>query len=493
MNFQFKNSKAGLSALLFVSFALGAAHPASATICYTSGKVYMQQKVYDKAAYFLECARKAEPDNVDALSLLAIARSEQHQYISAGAAFQLALDLAKKKNDLKKVQSIEQNRLSVSARLFNAGVKALAGTQGAEPPTEASLPAYTSPPDPQSAVTDTTVFQAFTGASRLEEAAYDFVLASYVDASSIETYQNLTYVLTGLGRTDDAILAAKTGLKVKPDDQRLHNNLRAAVMGKALKLYNDGKYAEAIVEFHHAQEQDPDPKAAAGYQLYIAQARLKRAEAQTKGSAEQKAAYDSAAVEFAAVQEMPAASDSIKENAMYNAMVIYANQENYPKAIAIFEKASPIYSNSREIWSLGGQIKFQKGDYPGAETALRHAVELDPEDPANHQFLFLTLNKLGKQGDAKTKESINEYTIYKALTQGSKKNAKVWVDSADNRLGASNQLKTVVKAEGYPDEVYTYSEEGKNFETFFFWTKGKTFTFLDGVMFSSGPVPPKKS
>jgi len=67
------------------------------------------------------------------------------------------------------------------------------------------------------------------------------------------------------------------------------------------------------------------------------------------------------------------------------------------------------------------------------------------------------------------------------------------VDSADNRLGASNQLKTVVKAEGYPDEVYTYSEESKSFETWFFWTKGKTFTFLDGQIFSKGPVPLKKS
>ena len=50
MNFLFKNSKAGLTVALLVSFALTATQPASATICYTSGKVYMQQKVYDKAA-----------------------------------------------------------------------------------------------------------------------------------------------------------------------------------------------------------------------------------------------------------------------------------------------------------------------------------------------------------------------------------------------------------------------------------------------------------
>src|SRR6185295_2829994 len=122
----------GLLAVLALGFAVS--RPASATVCFTSGKVYVQQKVYDKAAYFLECARKAEPENIDALSLLAFARAQQRQYISAGAAFQMALDLAKKKNDTKKIQDLERNRLAVNAQLFNAGVKALSGSKGAEVP-----------------------------------------------------------------------------------------------------------------------------------------------------------------------------------------------------------------------------------------------------------------------------------------------------------------------------------------------------------------------
>src|SRR3954465_72299 len=58
--------------------------PCPAGVCFTSGKGYVQQKVYDKAAYFLDCARKQEPDNIDAYSLLAIARCELHQYIAGG-------------------------------------------------------------------------------------------------------------------------------------------------------------------------------------------------------------------------------------------------------------------------------------------------------------------------------------------------------------------------------------------------------------------------
>jgi len=462
--------------------------PSSATICFTSGKVYVQQKVYDKASWFLECARKAEPENIDALSLLAFARAQQRQYVSAGGAFQLALDLAKKKSDTKKVADIERNRLSVNASLFNAGVKALSGGATAEV-GESALKSYTVPAAPLAAVTDTTVFPQFTGSSRLEEAAYDFILASYVDPSSIETYQNLAYVLTKLNRTDDAIRAASRGLEVKPDDKRLLQNLRAAVMGRAVSLYNEGKYPEAIEAFRDAKKKDPDPAAAPQYQVRIADAYYKTCESATKGSPEQGVACDSAAAGYTAVLDEPAASDSLKQNALYNASVIMANQGKAKQAVLLLDRGGTLFPNNKEIWSLNGQLKYQTEDYKGAVVTLRHALELDPQDPANHQFLFLSLNKTGEK-----ETSVAEYSIYKALSEGTKKDQiKVWVDSADNRLGAQNQLKSVLKSEGYPDEVYTYMEENKTFETWFFWTKGKSFTFMEGQIFSKGAFPPKKS
>src|SRR5438093_12520893 len=100
-------------ALAAASLALLTASSASASVCLTSGKVYLQQKVYDKAAYFLECARKGEPENIEALSLLAFARAQQREYISAGAAFQLGLDAANKKGDKKKVEDVQRTRLAV--------------------------------------------------------------------------------------------------------------------------------------------------------------------------------------------------------------------------------------------------------------------------------------------------------------------------------------------------------------------------------------------
>ena len=45
-------------------------------------------------------------------------------------------------------------------------------------------------------------------------------------------------------------------------------------------------------------------------------------------------------------------------------------------------------------------MKFQANDFAGAATVLHRAVELDPADPVPHQFLFLTLQKLGKKDDS---------------------------------------------------------------------------------------------
>ncbi|TMQ58351.1 MAG: hypothetical protein E6K76_08205 [Candidatus Eisenbacteria bacterium] len=519
------------------------AQPASASVCFTSGKVYVQQKVYDKAAYFLECARKGDPANIEALSLLAFARARQREFISAGAAFQLAIETATKKGDKKKVEDLQRNRLAENAQLFNAGIAALnragsvsldnersSGDEGSPqgkiekqygPPREyarfteagrihefwcypdSGVTFYFAPSsdeatrleykpyeglgDLQHAVTDTTVFPLYAGGSYVAEAAYDFQLASYVDPMSLDTYQNLAYVLSLLGRTDDAIRAAQRGLTIKPDDERLHQNLRAAAMSRGNRLYNAKKYPEAIQAYRQAMLFDP--QSAPGYVLKIADAWYAIAGSRGKGTPEQKAAYDSAAVGYAAVVEQPAASDSVKQNALYNAAVIYANQEIYPKAIEILDRAGGLYPKNKEIWSLAGQTKYQAKDAKGAEAALRHALELDPQDATNHQFLFLALNQLSRK-----EESVAEYTIYKALSEGTKKTeVKVWVDSADNRLGASNQLKTVVKTESYPEEVYTYNEGDKRFETWFYWSKGKSFTFMDGQIFSKGAFPPKKS
>jgi predicted Zn-dependent protease len=186
------------------------------------------------------------------------------------------------------------------------------------------------------------------------------------------------------------------------------------------------------------------------------------------------------------------ASASMRETAYYNTSVIYANQTKYADAVKALDESTAEFPNNKDLLSLSGQTKFQAGDYNGAATVLKRALALDPKDAVVHQFLFLSLNKLNKQA-----ESVAEYSIYKALSEGKPRTGpalKTWVDSADNRLGPKHQLKKTLTTEGgYPEEVRTFQDGEKSLESWFYWTKGKVITFMDGQVLSQATFPPSKS
>jgi len=243
--------------------------PAWAGICFTSGRVYVQQKVFDKACWYLECARREEPSNIDIYNLLAFARSQQREFISAGAALEIGLQLANAdpNKNKKKIEQLLQMRRALNVDLYNKGIGAFnkAGTPsfqdertqgdpaslqgkvesqygvppyfsivneggrlqefwyypdkgvgfhfmpGATEPTQLKYTPYTGLGKAEEAVVDTTVFGPYQGGSYFGEAAYYFELASYVDPASVDTYANLSFVYGVLGRAEDAMRAAKLG------------------------------------------------------------------------------------------------------------------------------------------------------------------------------------------------------------------------------------------------------------------------------------------
>ena len=530
-----------LACILGFTFAA----PASAGVNFTSGKVYVQQKVWDKACHFLELARQEEPENTQVYSLLAVARAQQRQYASAGAAMAMGLKLAAEKKDAKRQKEIEQNRDAVFVQLYNQGLAALnrAGGIAADPnrttgdettpqgkvekaqglPKEFGRFAesgkvheywyypdkgvgyhfapdmtegiefpykpYAGPPAPETAIVDTTVYAAFDGSCRVEEASYNFILASYVDGRNADDFKNLSYVFELLGRADEAIGAARMGLAIKPDDQQLKMNMRVAVMGPANRAFTGENYPEAIRLYRIAIDLDPASRLV--YRSQIADSWYNWANKKEKGP-DRTATFDSAAAAYMTLlNEAPAESTTMRENALYNSAVIYSNLENYKEAVRVLDMAVGLYPKNKELLSLSGQTKYQADDPAGAVTVLKKALEIDPTDETVHQFLFLSYTKLKKQ-----EESVAEYTVYKALSDGKQKVGpalKIWVDSAGNRLGAQQQITKTVGTEGYPDEVRTYPDGDKTLECFFYWGKGKAITFLNGQQFSQLAFPPKKS
>jgi tetratricopeptide (TPR) repeat protein len=533
------------AAVVTLGWTAATAPSAHAGLCFTSGKVYVQQKVWDKAARFLECARHDEPDNLQLYSLLGIARVQLREYRSAGAAFQIGIQMATEKKDEKRVKELKVNRDAALATLYNKGLAAMSRAGNVEvdadrtkdpnspqgnlekekgsptdfskwseggatheawyytgdrntyyfPPTgEDATPTerveFGSGPDLQIAVADSTPFPEYEGPSKMLEAVYNFELATMIDPTSVDTYKNLSYLYERVGRVDDAIAAAKAGLLLKPGDDMLIRNLRAAAMGRGNRLYNESKFKESVPAYWSAMEIDTTNRIV--YLSRIAEAWLQAADPLPKDSPERKAAYDSAATNFKLLYDVaPPEAAEERQNSIYNAAVIANNLGDHKKAAGILDKGLAEYPDNKELQSLAGQTKYLAEDYDGAIGNLRKAVELDAKDPTNHQFLFYSYVKKGNK-----EASSAEYAIYKALSEGKQRTGndlKVWVDAADNRLGPSNKLKATVAAEGYPDEVYNYTDDGKTFESWFYWRKGKSITFMEGQIFSQGTFPAQKT
>jgi len=517
---------------------------AEAGLCFTSGKVYVQQKVYDKAARFLECARNEEPDNLQVYGLLAFSRNQLKQYRSAGAAFQIGIELSTAKKDDKHVKELKASRDAALAGLYNKGIAAMSragsvtaaterttdeGTPQAklekekgspsdfarwseggsahevwyyykeamsyyfpptgEDPTATPLKPFSLGGDLQKAVVDSAVYGDYEGASKVMDAAYNFELAAVIDPTSADVYQNLSYLYELIGRVDDAIAAAKLGLQYRPGDPKLIQNMKVAAMGRGNRLYNAGKFKDATTAYWTAIAADPSNEVV--YISRIAESWLQYGDPM-QPSAERTAAYDSAAVNFQLLYSTaPADSQVVRANAIYNVAFIATRKDDQKSALAALAEGLKTFPDNLDLLALAGQVRYQAGDYDGSIAALRHAVELDARESAYHQFLFLSLLKQGKK-DA----SAAEYAMYKALSEGKQRKGqqlKVWVDTADNRLGPGNQLKATMAANGYPDDLYTYSDDGKTFESWFYWGKGKSVTFMEGQVFSQGTFPAQKS
>jgi tetratricopeptide (TPR) repeat protein len=296
-----------------------------------------------------------------------------------------------------------------------------------------------------------------------------------------------------VGRIDDAIAAAKTGLALKPvkeNEANLIRNLRAAAMGRGNRLYNDKKYKESIPAYWSAMEVDTTNRIV--YLDRIAESWLRHAEPLVKDSQERKAAFDSASANYRLLYNLapPDAHDE-RQNSIFNAAVIATNQGQYKKAAGILDEGLTQYPKNKDLQSLAGQAKYQAEDIDGAIVNLRNAVEIDAKDVTSHLFLFLSYVKKGNK-----EASSAEYAMYKALKEGKQRSGnelKIWVDTAANRYGPTNKLTGTVGAEGYPDEVYNYTDDRKQFESWFYWTKGKSVTFMEGQVFSTGTFPAQKA
>jgi hypothetical protein len=149
-----------------------------------------------------------------------------------------------------------------------------------------------------------------------------------------------------------------------------------------------------------------------------------------------------------------------------------------------------MFPKSKELHSgRSGEYQTKPPDYQGRSPRCAGFSELDPKDRMH------TSSSSSRSTSWRSGRAVAEYTVYRALDVGKQRlgnQVKIWVDSAGNRAPAGHQLTKTKDANGYPDEVRTFSDGDKMLESWFYWTKGKSITFLDGQVFSQATFPPLK-
>ncbi len=88
------------------------------------------------------------------------------------------------------------------------------------------------------------------------------------------------------------------------------------------------------------------------------------------------------------------------ERAQFAVAGWYFGQQDFPQAIAHYEKATTINPDYTTAWNLMGYAYRQNGDFASAEKAFQKYVELIPQDPNPYDSYAELLMKMGRFDDS---------------------------------------------------------------------------------------------
>ena len=134
------------------------------------------------------------------------------------------------------------------------------------------------------------------------------------------------------------------------------------LLERANALYRNGKFNQAIILYHKAEERGADPTATS---FNIANSYY-----QMEKYPEAAAAYRKA-VDF---------SDGAFSPALFNMASVYFRLKQYPECIAAYHRALKLEPNNISGWLYLGEAYSKVGDKVGALRSVEKAYQLDPDD-----------------------------------------------------------------------------------------------------------------
>lgn len=406
-----------------------------------------------KAVVELEQCTAQDPSDVECFGYLGWAYAELDSAGPAGKAFATAIQGLTAKGDKKKTEWATGNRNSYWARSFNEGINHIQNAQTA-------YADYTKKPEDEAE----TSLRA-EAERRYQQALTSLTRASLIKTGDPQTIRNLGSVHAFMGEYQKAEAVFLDGLKQVPGDSSITQALKAVRTNYARHLVDEKKFDEAITYFGDLLKSEPG-----NGDLYLSQGDAYFRRAQGKQA-------EARSGDFVLAGDAYAKAGEIKGNDAdlpFNAALAYQNAGQWAKAETQWRQAVKLRPDDVDGRSSLAAVLAEQKKFEEAIKEIHAAVLLKPDNKNLHRQFGAIYTKAGNNGKA-----TEELMVYLAMQNGQP--AADAAAAAKTAREGSAAARTLA-SEGAPDQVIAWTADKDTYDSWFYWSKKRAYTFKAGSL-----------
>jgi tetratricopeptide (TPR) repeat protein len=317
----------------------------------SSGILYVDQKLFEKAVGKLETAVQLEPENPEAYAYLAVAYAETGMYEKAGEAFSRAIELSEQQNNRKLLRIAVDNRDHYWAVKYNEAL-------------------------------------SYADEGNLEESEAQFEIARQLKPDDFQTLSNYGYVLSSLGKTKDAVEVYSQAMELEPDNQTVVINLAQTYQAEGDRRWDSKEYMVALGYYERALGLTPESFDALAR---VADSYYQMAVVDTN-EAKQREFYENAVVNYQKITEI----DPNNASVLFNLGLCQMGLKNADAAVEAFLSIVMQKPRDIEAHSFLGSAYYLQGSKEKATVEFSISGALENGKPRENLSAWVASPNLNK-------------------------------------------------------------------------------------------------